>query len=90
MLQDYCPYCDKEVEINHDDGYDDGEIYNDYCGHCGKYFVYTTTIIISHSLYQADCLNGSDHNFVKTNTYPPEYAKIRCDICGEIKREKQI
>lgn len=86
-MKEQCPYCDSDVEINHDDGYgyDEGETYQQECGSCEKIFVYTTCISISHELEKADCLNGAEHKFKKTNTYPERYSQLRCVDCGELR-----
>lgn len=86
-MYEECPYCGSDVEINHDDGYgyDEDQIHNQGCRACGKTFVYTTSIDVSHELSQADCLNGGEHMWEKTKTYPPEFARMRCTVCGEEK-----
>ena len=86
-MSDTCPYCGAEVEINHDDGYglDESETFSQTCGTCDKTFVYTTSISVDHDLEKADCLNGSDHQFELTVTYPPQFARLRCKTCGETK-----
>lgn len=80
-----CPYCGKEVEINHDDGYgfEEDELHQQECEHCDKIFTFTTYISFSYRTYIADCLNGGDHVFKKTITLPPEAARLRCKNCGE-------
>jgi hypothetical protein len=85
MSDDKCPYCDAKVEICHDNGYgyDEGELFEQECGSCGKSFVYETSILILHETFKADCLNGEPHNFKKTNTIPPECATMRCTACDE-------
>lgn len=82
-----CPYCNKEIEINHDDnyGYEEGRFHQQECGHCEKTFVYTTEISVDHYVNTADCLNGSEHPYEKTVTYPPEFAVMRCKSCGHEK-----
>lgn len=82
-----CPYCDAEQEINRDDGYgmDEDDLYNQQCSKCDKYFVFTTAISIDHFAEKADCLNGSLHDYEKTHTYPPEFARLRCTMCGDEK-----
>jgi len=90
MMHDVrCPYCNEYNEINHDDGYgyEEDELHQQECSKCEKTFVYTTFISFSYTSYQADCLNGAEHKFEKTITYPPEFARLRCTDCGE---EKQI
>ena len=81
-----CPYCGAEQEINHDDGYgyDEGEIYNQQCGQCDKYFAFTTGIIITHDAHKADCLNDGDHEWEPVNAYPKYWPDwVRCKNCGE-------
>ncbi|MCP4493150.1 MAG: hypothetical protein GY820_38500 [Gammaproteobacteria bacterium] len=48
-----CPYCGKEQEINHDDGYgyDDGKTFEQQCDACNEYFDFETTIIYSYDVY---------------------------------------
>lgn len=84
-----CPYCWESLEINHDDGYgyDEDELYNQECSYCGKTFVFTTAIHISHETKKADCLNGGDHAWELTKTYPPEFSRLKCTQCGEEKRK---
>ena len=82
-----CPYCEKENEINHDDGYgfDEDEIYEQQCDHCDKHFAYYTSISYSYSTRRADCLNGRKHKRERTRSYPPQYARWRCTYCGDEK-----
>lgn len=78
-----CPYCDAEVEINHDDGYGYGEdeVFEQECGECEKHFVYTTSISFSYDAKQADCLNDGEHSWKPTATHPREFTKMRCTVC---------
>jgi endogenous inhibitor of DNA gyrase (YacG/DUF329 family) len=80
-----CPYCDEEVEINHDDGigYEEDETHNQPCPNCGKYFVYTTSIHFYYEAEKADCLNGSEHTFEQTHTIPKTATRMRCTVCDE-------
>lgn len=80
-----CPYCGEDVEINHDDGYgySEDETHQQKCGKCGKTFTYTTMIHFSYSTRKADCLNGGEHDYRKTTTYPPEFARLRCKMCDD-------
>ncbi len=82
-----CPYCGEDVEINHDDGYgySEDETHQQECGACGKTFTYTTMIHFSYSPSKADCLNGGEHDYRKTATYPPEFARLRCKMCDDEK-----
>lgn len=82
-----CPYCGKDQEINHDDGYgyEEDELHSQECGDCGKRFTFWTSISFHYSTQKADCLNDAPHDYQLTKTYPPEYAKMRCTVCQEYK-----
>ena len=56
-----CPYCDAEIEINHDDGYGyaEDETFEQDCHNCGKEFEFST--IISY-YYQVFC-KDQPHDF---------------------------
>ena len=85
MKDEKCPYCDEWQEINHDDGYgyEEDRVYQQECTSCGKTFVYTTAIILSYNAEKADCLNGADHDWQPTITYPKECTKMYCTMCDE-------
>lgn len=80
-----CPYCGEEQEINHDDGYgyDEDQTYKQRCCHCAKTFAFTTTISVDYDATKAECLNGGEHAYKKTNTVPRRYTKMRCINCGD-------
>lgn len=80
-----CPYCDAEIEISHDDGqgYEQDCTHSQECEHCNKTFVFTTYISFSYDLYKADCLNGADHKYSPTITFPKQFTKMRCEMCDE-------
>jgi len=80
-----CPYCDADVEINHDDGYgyEDGQTFKQQCGNCDKTFVFTTTISFNYETEKADCLNGGEHEWETSHTYPKFFTKMRCTMCDE-------
>ena len=82
-----CPYCDAEIEINHDDGfgYDESMLHHYECPECEKGFVFNTSISITHSAYKADCLNDDKHEYVETKTYPKRYTQLECKCCGDRK-----
>jgi hypothetical protein len=80
-----CPYCDAQQEINHDDGYGyyEGHTYKQECLKCEKTFVYTTTLVLYYETYKADCLNGSEHEWEPTKTFPICLKRMRCKLCDE-------
>jgi Zn ribbon nucleic-acid-binding protein len=83
-----CPYCNTEQDIDHDDGYgyEENELHQQECSECGKNFVYNTSISYYYSVNKADCLNDGEHDFQPTHTYPKEFTKMRCTMCGEERR----
>ena len=84
-----CPYCGAGQEINHDDGYgyEEDQVYEQECGECEKNFVFTTSISYDHYAKKADCLNGSEHKYQATATYPKRYTRMRCIDC-DIERKQ--
>lgn len=85
-----CPYCEEDVEINHDDGahYDEGRLEEEYCSNCDKYFMVSASCSWSFEGYKADCLNGGEHNLEKIHGagIPGDYYEthMRCSDCDEI------
>lgn len=61
-----CPYCDAELDINHDDGfgYEEGKKHEMQCYSCDKNFVFETSISFYYEPEKADCLNGEPHEMV--------------------------
>ena len=80
-----CPYCEHEQEINHDDGYgyEESVRHEQERSNCEKTFVFVTSISFDYEVGKADCLNGSDHEFVTSVTIPVRYTKMRCENCDE-------
>ena len=82
-----CPYCEKELEINHNDGfgYEEDEFHKMQCKFCVKSFVFQTSISFDYEPYKADCLNGSDHKLKQIVGAPAAYfvGRYRCEDCGE-------
>jgi hypothetical protein len=78
-----CPYCDAEVEINHDDGYgySESELHEQECGKCNKMFTYTTIINFYYDTYKADCLNGGEHVFKEQKVFADDFIRFRCETC---------
>lgn len=86
-----CPYCDEEIQINHDDGqgYREDELHQQECDACGKIFVFTTSIHYYYDAKKADCLNGAEHKYQPTMTFPKEYTRMRCIFCDEERQPTQ-
>lgn len=81
-----CPYCNKDLEINHDDGYgyDENLTHQQQCGFCNKTFTYTTQISFDYDAQKADCLNGdAEHQWKPTVTHPKFLTNMRCSVCDE-------
>lgn len=82
-----CPYCEKENEVNHDDGYgyEEDYAYEQGCSFCEKTFVYFTSISYYHEGRKAPCKNGGDHNLEEIHGHPKEFFKYkrRCKYCDE-------
>lgn len=90
-----CPYCDADVEINHDDGYGYGEDekHEQHCCECDHTFTFTTSILYCYETEKADCLNGESHKYKITSTFPKEFSKMQCETCDknrEITEEERL
>ena len=84
MYKCTCPYCSETMD-DPDECYEPDVTYEHECPHCEKNFVFTVDYIRTYSANKADCLNGGEHNYQKTKTYPPEYARMRCTMCDDEK-----
>ena len=80
-----CPYCNAELEVNHDDGfgYEENVCHEMECEYCNKMFVFQTSIYYSYNAQTADCLNDGRHNFKPTVTAPKEFTKMQCSMCDK-------
>ena len=80
-----CPYCNAELEINHDDGYgyEEDIRHEQECYKCNKTFTFTTSVTYHYETKKADCLNNGKHNYKKTCTYPEEFSKMQCTMCDK-------
>jgi hypothetical protein len=78
-----CPYCDAEVEINHDDGYgySESELHEQECKNCNKTFTFATTIHFYYDTYKADCLNDGEHVFKEQKVFSDDFIRFRCETC---------
>lgn len=79
-----CPYCEEGLDVDYgDDIYDEDVNHQMSCSKCDKSFVFTTSVMYYHSAEKADCLNGADHDFNVTATFPKFLSRMRCTMCGE-------
>lgn len=80
-----CPYCRKNVKINHDDGahYDENRMEEMECPECDKYFMVSAYVLWSFDGHKADCLNDGEHDFKPSYTYPKCYTRMECTMCNE-------
>lgn len=80
-----CPYCGTWQDINHDDGYgyEEDTAHNQCCENCDKTFVYFTSISFNYDSQKADCLNGSEHEYEPSCTFPRRYTKMVCKHCDD-------
>ena len=80
-----CPYCETWLEINHDDGfgYEEGTKHQMECEHCGKTFVFETSLSFYYESEKADCLNDGEHVWKYSKTCPIEATHMFCTLCDE-------
>lgn len=80
-----CPYCDAGLEVCHDDGfgYEEDVKHEMECSHCGKQFIFKTSVVFHYEPEKADCLNDGKHEYEITTTVPKEFSEMKCTICGK-------
>ena len=86
-----CPYCLKDLEINHEDDYDENCLHEAECSVCNNVFVYTISVSIDLEAYKADCLNGGEHEMypvVSDLKFDPPW--MRCKNCNHETRGELI
>jgi len=78
-----CPFCNKGVEINHDDGagYEEDVMHEQQCPHCEKVFGFLTSILYCYEARRTWCLNGEPHKYRSTHTIPIQRTKMECSRC---------
>ncbi len=89
-----CPYCGKGNDINHDDGYgyEEGELFSQECGDCGKTFAYSASMSWNHEAFEAPCLNGEPHKWKQCSGYPEEafIGRFECPDCGREEKRDEV
>ena len=80
-----CPYCGHEFDICTDDsfGCEPSVTYEQECPSCGKYFVFTMDWSPTYYPEKADCLNGEDHTWEASHTYPVDCVRMVCSQCDD-------
>jgi len=80
-----CPYCGKDCDVCHDDGfgYEENKKHQMKCPHCGKSFVFETSISFYYEPEKADCLNGYEHKWKPSGTFPQKFSFMYCKMCGK-------
>lgn len=58
-----CPYCQHDNSAP-DDCYEQDTLYETECRECDKVFMFNISYIPYYEGYKADCLNGSQHEFM--------------------------
>lgn len=79
-----CPYCNRQQEVNHDDGYgyNEDELHSQNCFGCGEVFNYYTSATF---YYDPRCRN-EDHLW---ESWAPNHPNMEgCKRCDETRRIK--
>lgn len=83
----YCPYCEKGIDIDHDDGYgyEEDKVFTQTCEHCDKTFSYTTSTSFYYETEKAPCQNDEPHKWKPVTGYPPALfvGVERCEFCDK-------
>lgn len=77
------PYCEEYVKIDTCEHYEGTEEYE--CPNCSKNFEVNAEPTINYLVIgKADCLNGTEHNWVQTIGFPEIYfkGKYHCADCS--------
>ena len=45
--------------------------------------MFSTSISYNFEPQKADCLNGAEHNWRSSGTFPREFSVMRCSMCDE-------
>lgn len=80
-----CPHCGDGQNVSRDDGIEDGLQFERECRSCETNYMVTAHISVSFSADKADCLNDGQHDYRRTNTFPPQFERMRCSMCGDEK-----
>lgn len=88
-----CPYCNKWVDFDTEDKYDEDYLYEVECDSCDKKFGVRASMTWNYYEEKVDCWNGEPHKYKNRVSAPREYSigKQMCEDCGderEIDREE--
>lgn len=85
----FCPYCSKEVTPDLSEMYEEDNLYQEECEHCGKHFAVTVHQSFSYDTKEVDCWNGKEHDWSPWHAHHPkeDFTKIfetrYCYTCSE-------
>jgi hypothetical protein len=82
-----CPYCEAGQRVDHDAGagYAEDCKHEQTCTACQKTFTFTTTISYNYEPAVADCLNGGEHPWKMSKTWPRRATRWCCTDCDATK-----
>lgn len=78
-----CPYCGEEQTDPDLGGADQETTIIHECESCGKSFTFSYSLSIDYESAEAPCLNGDEHSWSCSWTYPEYLKKMRCIYCDE-------
>ena len=80
-----CPYCGHKNDIDQCDGHGTEEdvTYHEECYKCENQFTFTVSWSCTFYPEKSDCLNGGEHKWTPTITYPLELTRMRCGDCDQ-------
>lgn len=87
-----CPYCEALLDDPDNEGFLEGETYEEQCKECGKHFALTVSYSVNYYGEKCECMNGAPHEWEEISGYPEEYFanRRRCKMCDQSKTLEQI
>ncbi len=81
-----CPYCSTPQEARDIERDQDEDFKHEMeCRSCEKSFVFVIHVHVTYEALAAECLNGAEHNYKETKTWPRRCARMQCTDCGDEK-----
>ncbi len=78
-----CPYCNSKQDFTLEDGCVFIGTNQHECDECRKCFIFTAEASVDYYSYEAACLNGGEHDWKPTNSYPRKATRMQCETCDE-------